>query len=199
MLEILDANGVSSQYSTVKSINDKVMNPLSPPLFSVTEEDKNGDGKNDFFQIKVTFKNDPRLLRKVRLLSVIDFELRDKLKLRMQSILDLQADTPEGASKIISSGEVVFEQDKNILIDSIHRTLHDRDPLTAINWEEYSVNEIVAKHDERSERLHLDATTMVQPMGTAFSTTIEMLTSIPKTQEVRYRPGVLETLKFAWV
>lgn len=40
---------------------------------------------------------------------------------------------------------------------------------------------------------------MVQPMGKAFSTTIEVIITVPLSQEIRYRPGVLETLKFGWV
>ena len=38
----------------------------------------------------------------------------------------------------------------------------------------------------------------MQPLGSSFSTTIEMNVDVPLSQEVRYRPGVLETLKFAW-
>lgn len=75
-LEILDSDGVSWQYSTVKRINDKSMNPLSPPHFQIHSNDINGDGLSDYFEVKIKFKNDPGKLRKVRLLAVIDYSLR---------------------------------------------------------------------------------------------------------------------------
>ena len=43
LLEVMDEDGISSQYSTVKSINDKLMNPRSPPFIQVFKDDMNGD------------------------------------------------------------------------------------------------------------------------------------------------------------
>jgi len=36
-------------------------------------------------------------------------------------------------------------------------------------------------------------------MGSSFTTTLELKVHIPISQEIKYRPGVMETLKFAWV
>ena len=36
-------------------------------------------------------------------------------------------------------------------------------------------------------------------MGPSFSTTLKMHIHVPLSQEIKYRPGVMETLKFAWV
>ena len=36
-------------------------------------------------------------------------------------------------------------------------------------------------------------------MGSRFSTTLDIMINIPKSQEILYKPGVMETLKFAWV
>ena len=117
----------------------------------------------------------------------------------MKGMLELNVDTPEGAASIITNGEMVFKQNKNILIDSIPRTIHDVDPLTDIPFEQYAVNDIVDKYYERSERVEYQSNTLVQPLGRAFSTTIEMKVRVPRAQQIRYRPGVLEVIKFAWI
>ena len=36
-------------------------------------------------------------------------------------------------------------------------------------------------------------------MGSRFSTTLDIMINMPKSQEILYKPGVMETLKFAWV
>ncbi len=38
----------------------------------------------------------------------------------------------------------------------------------------------------------------MQPMGSMFTTVIDIYVRIPIAQEIFYIPGVLETLKFAW-
>lgn len=49
------------------------------------------------------------------------------------------------------------------------------------------------------ERLDFDGKLLVQPFGTAFTSTIDVQLEVPKKQEVIYRPDILETLKFAWI
>ena len=49
------------------------------------------------------------------------------------------------------------------------------------------------------ERLGFDGKLLVQPFGTAFTSTIDVQLEVPKKQEVIYRPDILETLKFAWI
>ena len=40
ILEVLDKNGESTQYSTLAMINNEVMNPMSPPTIKVSQIDK---------------------------------------------------------------------------------------------------------------------------------------------------------------
>ena len=49
------------------------------------------------------------------------------------------------------------------------------------------------------ERLGFDGKLLVQPFGTAFTSTIDVQLEVPKKQEVIYRPDILEPLKFAWI
>ena len=50
-----------------------------------------------------------------------------------------------------------------------------------------------------AETLNYMGNTLVQPLGSSFSTTVELKLEVPTSQEVHYRPGVMETMKFAWV
>lgn len=40
---------------------------------------------------------------------------------------------------------------------------------------------------------------MIQPLGNPFKTSIAIDVNIPESQQLRYIPGALETLKFAWI
>ena len=77
--------------------------------------------------------------------------------------------------------------------------MYDKDPLLDSNFEQFDIDAFLDKYRGRNEVTEFDAITLVQPMGSAFSTTIDMSITVPKSQEVRYRPGVVETLKFGWV
>ena len=54
-------------------------------------------------------------------------------------------------------------------------------------------------HPNSIERLNFDYKYLIQPLGTANSSTIKISAEVPIGQRVVYIPGVLETLKFAWV
>lgn len=44
----------------------------------------------------------------------------------------------------------MLEQTKPILIDSIPRTLYNIDPITDVNFEQYSIEEIIHNYNKRS-------------------------------------------------
>ena len=50
-----------------------------------------------------------------------------------------------------------------------------------------------------TERTEYKAETIVQPLGSSFSTTLDLTIKVPISQEIMYRPGMMETIKFAWV
>lgn len=122
--------------------------------------------------------------------------------MQLVGLINLSAQCPHGASKIVADGELVLKQSKPILIDSIARQLYNVDPLrdtdtTSVDQE--SMQEIISKYNSRSERVIYEASQLVQPQGSRFSTTLELNVKIPRKQEIIYRPGFLETMKFFWV
>jgi hypothetical protein len=119
--------------------------------------------------------------------------------MQLVGMMHLSVDTPLGASRIVSDGSLELRQNKPVLIDSLTRNIYDIDPLTDVNYEQFSIEEILENYNHRSERLEYNAQSIVQPMGSRFSTTLDININIPTSQEIVYRPGVMETLKFAWV
>lgn len=55
-----------------------------------------------------------------------------------------------------------------------------------------AANPLTEKVDFRFQHL-------IQPIGNPNKTVLQVFAHVPKSQEVRYVPGILETLKFAWV
>jgi len=81
-------------------------NPLSMPTIKVSTMDHNSDGKIDQFRIKVNFKFDPSKVRNVQLFGTFDYFVQKKIKMQLTGMLHMSKDTPNGASKIISDGEL---------------------------------------------------------------------------------------------
>ena len=50
-----------------------------------------------------------------------------------------------------------------------------------------------------AERIEYDYNTIIQPLGSSHTTTVNMKIHNPTSQMIKYIPGVMETAKFAWV
>ena len=153
----------------------------------------------DNIQLSINFKSDPSKIRQIKLFSTFDYYVQSKLKMKQVGMLQLSVDSPMGASKITSNGHLELVQDKPPLIDSITRTIYDVDPLTDVIYSQYTIEELTEAYNHRNEKVNYVATNFVQNLGSRFSTTLEVNIHVPKSQEIVYRPGVLETIKFAWV
>ena len=128
-----------------------------------------------------------------------DYYVKTKIKMQMIGMLDLVADTPNGVSRIIADGSLVLQQKDPVLIDSQVRKIYNSDPLSQKTFNKNSIGQIRQDYHDRKEKLDFDHTQFIQPMGSSYTTTIEVTIHVPLSQEIKYRPGVMETLKFAWV
>jgi len=61
----------------------------------------------------------------------------------MIGLLHANIDTPNGISKVYVDGNLNFDQDAPILIDSIKRTLYNSDPLESAQFEKYTMAETI--------------------------------------------------------
>ena len=76
-------------------------------------------------------------------------------------MLDLIVDTPVGASKVISEGTLVLEQNEPVLIESQVNTLFNKDPLTDANFARSSIQDIRREYSSRKVRIGFDTHTFV--------------------------------------
>ena len=61
----------------------------------------------------------------------------------MQGLLQVNIDTPNGAANTIVDGNLRFDQDEPILIDSIRRTLYANDPISSSMYSHYGLPKLL--------------------------------------------------------
>lgn len=116
-------------FSTVKEINSLSMNEIGVPLIKFSKTDAEANGLTDTMNIEVEFVSKPDEVRNIKLYATFDYSLKKLLQIEMIGLLYLDIDTPNGASKIITSGELNLHQSSPIMIDSQKRTLYNTNPL----------------------------------------------------------------------
>ena len=79
VLTILDSDGQSKSFSTVKSINGELMSDLAFPLTSARQIDSDSDGKIDQYIISFEIKTDPSKVRNIELIGTFDYQLKQLL------------------------------------------------------------------------------------------------------------------------
>jgi hypothetical protein len=101
---VLTDDGISSQYSSIKAINEMSTNPLPMPFISMSKDDRNSDGKIDEYNMTISFKCDPSKVRRVDIIATFDYYVGYRLKMLMVGMVHMSIDTPQGASQIIIDG-----------------------------------------------------------------------------------------------
>ena len=67
---------------------------------------------------------EPQRVRNLQVFSSFQYLLTDKLNIDMAGMMHIDLDTPNGVAKARVDGQLVFEQEAPILIDSITRTIY---------------------------------------------------------------------------
>ena len=65
LLSVLDDDGNSRQFSTVKDVFDQSMNPMAIPTIKFSQEDKDLNGLIDMFKLEITLREDPTKVRQI--------------------------------------------------------------------------------------------------------------------------------------
>lgn len=147
-------------------------------------------------------------IRNVRVLGTVDYSLKSMLQMEMTSLFDISIDTPTGASSIQTNGELQLVQAVPTHIDSVKRTLYQTSPFAI--YDQYSLPDILEFYFDRQGNTSYPNITiertifhqkslLVQPYGPVNKLTLDISIKIPATQRIRYTPGILETLKYAWI
>jgi hypothetical protein len=107
--------------------------------------------------------------------------------------------TPNGAAKVIVDGDLVLKQTGPIVFDSNKRTIYKDNPFDVNLISKHSMTELLELYHERTETIEFNYEYLIQPIGNPYKAVIQIYAHVPVQQEVKYVPGILETLKFAWV
>lgn len=85
---------------------------------------------------------DPQTVRNIQVFASFDYKVDSMLNIKMIGMMHVNIDTPNGAAMTYVDGLLNFEQDEPILIDSIERTIYNYDPITAEQYQKYSMPKI---------------------------------------------------------
>ena len=123
-------------YSTIKDINALSMGELGVPLIKSATTDSNADGLIDRIDLHLEVKSLigrglklTESIRNVKLYGTVDYRLKSMVKLEMIGLFQVNVDTPSGASRIQSVGELSLNQAGAIAVSSTKRTLFNTNPF----------------------------------------------------------------------
>ena len=85
------------------------MNPMPVPLIRMNFKDNDSNGKIEFYDISISFKQDPSKIRRIEVYGTFDYFIEYKLKMLMTGMLHMSVDTPLGASKVIVDGQMTLQ------------------------------------------------------------------------------------------
>ncbi len=84
------------------------MNPMPVPLIKMNYKDNDSNGKINFYDITISFKQDPSKIRRIEVYGTFDYFIEYKLKMLMIGMIHMSVDTPLGASKVIVDGQLTL-------------------------------------------------------------------------------------------
>lgn len=97
----------------------------------------------------------PAEIRNLQVIGSFKYFLSDLLQMEMGGLINVNIDTPNGASLVYVDGDLMFQQDAPILVDSVKRTLYKDDPLSSAELKRYSLYTILENYMERTgKHLH---------------------------------------------
>lgn len=108
---------------------------MAVPLIKMNYKDNDSNGKIDFYDLTLTFKQDPSKIRSINVYGTFDYFIEYKLKMLMIGMIHISVDTPLGASKVIVDGQLTLQQRQPVLIDSIMRSVYDVNPFLDVHYE----------------------------------------------------------------
>lgn len=120
------------------------MNDIGAPTIKFSKYDSNSDGLVDSMHLKLEFKSKPEEVKNIKVVGAFDYSLKKLLQIEMIGLIYVDVDTPNGASLIITDGELKLVQASPILIDSVKRTLYNVDPFD--DYQKYSMQEILENY-----------------------------------------------------
>ena len=177
-------------------------NLLINPSISVGQYDDDNDGKNDRLVAKISFSSrNSTLFKNVKFLLFLDYGLRDKAKLLMNTMVYVDIDTPNGVSEITTKGDLILKQTSPIASTSIpSKQYYSTDLFEVDLYSPYDFLEIYNKFTNRNYTTSYEYIPfIVPPYSESNVITMNIEINIPKLQKVFFYQSVYLNLKEAWI
>lgn len=175
---------------------------VTNPSISVGQYDDDNDGKNDRLVAKISFSSEnSKLFKNVKFLLFLDYGLRDKAKLLMNTMVYVDIDTPNGVSEITTKGDLILKQTSPIASTSIpSKQYYSTDLFEVDLYSPYDFLEIYNKFTNRNYTTSYEYIPFIIPPNSGSNViTMNIEINIPKLQKVFFYQSVYLNLKEAWI
>lgn len=169
------------------------------PLIKYEFFDDDNDKIKDKFKFKITFKEDAKNLRNIKLVFLFKYELGKQIVGRMNTVAMVDIDTPLGASYIKVDGDLKLKQKAPIDITSFYNEIEYENifgPEEEIK--DYTFKEIAEEYYSRDFSTTFDYDTYIVPMQNPKIVKLEVNINIPVFQKILYRTSIFAKVKFFW-
>lgn len=200
-LEVVqDSSGTTTDlfYTTVSRYTEYNYNTLAPPYFSFYEEDADNDGSAEKIVFDIIIQGVTAAnVRNIYLGLTFNYKINNILEESMISMAFFDIRAPNGLGNVNAFGKLDLKQRDPIKYSYSEITKYNTNPLADLTTS--SLIDIYSSYQTRRERTEFQGNIVTQPYGDSTEVVLRIELMIPENQEVLYNPGVLESLKSAWI
>eukprot|EP00344_Euplotes_crassus_P000472 CAMPEP_0197013268 /NCGR_PEP_ID=MMETSP1380-20130617/65756_1 /TAXON_ID=5936 /ORGANISM="Euplotes crassus, Strain CT5" /LENGTH=292 /DNA_ID=CAMNT_0042437405 /DNA_START=74 /DNA_END=948 /DNA_ORIENTATION=- len=181
-------------FTTVPTYTHKNYNTLAPPYFSYYKEDQDNDDHPEKFVFDINIRGNPESLT---LALAFQYDIDEIIESKMKNMVYINVNDPNGISKVDAYGVFALAQRSPRKNEYQESVIYNSSPLDKVL--NSSLTQLYKDYLSRQEYAYFSGNTVVSPYGDSNMVQIHLEVSIPKLQEIRYTPALLESLKSAWV
>eukprot|EP00658_Telonema_sp_P-2_P029259 TRINITY_DN22279_c0_g1_i2.p1 TRINITY_DN22279_c0_g1~~TRINITY_DN22279_c0_g1_i2.p1 ORF type:complete len:312 (-),score=61.86 TRINITY_DN22279_c0_g1_i2:393-1328(-) len=205
MILMLESNTTNSGliWSTYDQLNDMLQTKYRAADVKAREEDVNYDGKTDniYISARVPLAS-TEYIYTVRLVSFFDYKLEDKVNLQMESAAYYDYSGAAPGSECYVNADLSLRQRSVLDASSSWNSVYNYSLLNGTTL--YSVaqarfSSIMEAYRKRNTTTELSNPSTVWVAGRPAEFNLYMTIRVPYDQDVLYRPGALESLRYGLI
>lgn len=189
-------------WSTYDQLNQMLGSKFRVAEIQAREDDNNRDGKVDevYLYARVPLRSG-EAVHHVRLISFFDYALAGKVSLHMESAVYYDHTSVVSGGECEVWGDMRMKQRTVLPQSSATRAVYNSTIIAQGNGGIDSMDQVLfttmlGDYLARNETTHFAEPYSVWTAGAGFEFVLKMHVRIPVDQQIRYRPGVLETIRY---
>lgn len=204
MILMLEGNTPGSDlvWSTYDQLNEMLGTKFRVAEIQAREDDNNRDGKIDEFYIYARVPlHSGESIHHVRIISFFDYQLTGKVSLQMESAAYFDQSAVVSGSECEVWGDMRMRQRGVLRQSSGRRDIYNTTIIAETNggidsMEQVLFNTMLKDYLARNESTLFADAHPVWTAGSGSEFVLKMHIRVPPDQLIRYRPGVLETIRY---